>query len=307
MEISVLGNVAAGAGPARQRGRGMNIVAIMGSPKGRGSGYRLVRMIEDRMKAIGDVEFAYLFLKDANLKPCLGCYTCMALGEDRCPLKDDRAAIEQELLAADGVILSSPVHVANVSGLMKNFMDRFAYTNHRPRFHRQKVLTVVNMAGTSKKETLSALRWAMGGSRFVHELAIETPPWPQTERAVADKERAIDAAARKFYRACQDTSLRAPTFKSYTNFLGMQKLALACRRQLPADHAFFGGKAYYYETKMNPVKAAVAKAIVGVVMKVFLKKMGPGNVPWPAARKADAALDSEKESAVAGATMSRRG
>jgi multimeric flavodoxin WrbA len=83
----------------------------------------------------------------------------MARGEDKCPLQDDRAMMEQELLAANGVILSSPVHVANVSGLMKNFMDRFAYTNHRPRFHRQKVLTVVNMAGTSKKETLAALRW----------------------------------------------------------------------------------------------------------------------------------------------------
>jgi len=275
----------------------MNIVAIMGSPKGKGAGYRIVRAIEDRMKAIGDVEFAYLFLKDANLKPCLGCYTCMAKGEDRCPLRDDRAAIEQDLLAADGVVLSSPVHVANVSALMKNFMDRFAYTNHRPRFHRQKVLTVVNMAGTSKTETQSALRWAMGGSRFVHELAIATPPWPQTERAVADKERAIDAAAKKFYRACLDTSLPTPTFNRYTNFLGMQKLALACRQQLPADHAFFDGRAYYYETKLNPVKAMVAKAIVGVVMKVFLKKMGPGNVPWPVAKKGELVLNDSEEGA----------
>ena len=52
----------------------MNIIAIIGSPKGKGSGYKIVRMIEDRMKAMGDIEFAYLFLKDANLRPCLGCY-----------------------------------------------------------------------------------------------------------------------------------------------------------------------------------------------------------------------------------------
>jgi hypothetical protein len=38
----------------------------MGSPKGKGSGHKIVRMIEDRMKAIGDIEFAYLFLKDAK-------------------------------------------------------------------------------------------------------------------------------------------------------------------------------------------------------------------------------------------------
>jgi len=132
----------------------MKIVAIMGSPKGKGAGYRIVRMIEDRMKAMGDVEVVYLFLKDANLKPCIGCYQCMAMGEERCPLKDDRAAIEQELLAADGVILSSPVYVNNVSWLMKNFIDRFAYTNHRPCFHRQKVLTVANTGVGGQRATL---------------------------------------------------------------------------------------------------------------------------------------------------------
>jgi len=42
----------------------MNIIAVMGSPKGKGSGYRIVRMIEDRMKAMGDIEFAYLCVDD---------------------------------------------------------------------------------------------------------------------------------------------------------------------------------------------------------------------------------------------------
>jgi multimeric flavodoxin WrbA len=201
---------------------GMKIIAIMGSPRGKGSGHKIVKMIEDRMKALGDVEFAYLFLKDAILKPCTGCYTCLAKGEDKCPLKDDRAAIEQKLLAADGVILSSPMYVLNVSSLMKNFIDRFSYRNHRPRFHRQKVLSVVNMGGDSPKAALSFLRNALGGSRIVHELGIATPPWPQTERAVAKKELAIDAAAKKFYRACLDTSQPSPTLHSLILFFARQ-------------------------------------------------------------------------------------
>jgi len=262
----------------------MKIIAIMGSPKGKGSGYRIVKKIEDRMKAMGDVEFEYLFLKDADLKPCTGCYTCMAKGEDKCPLRDDRPAIEQRLLAADGVILSSPVHVANVSWLMKNFLDRFAYRNHRPLFYRQKVLTVVNMAGTDRKGAQSSLRWTVGGSRIVHELAIATPPWRQTERAVAKKERAIDAAAKKFYLACMDTSLPSPTFQKYINFLMMKKLSLECRQYLPADYAFHNGRAYYYDMSINPIKAAMAKAIAAIMMNM-MKDMGPGNVPWPVAKK----------------------
>lgn len=64
----------------------MKILAVIGSPKGKGAGYKIVKMIEDRMKVLGDVEFEYLFLKDANLKLCTGCYNCMAKGEDKCPI-----------------------------------------------------------------------------------------------------------------------------------------------------------------------------------------------------------------------------
>ena len=258
----------------------MKIVAIMGSPRGKGAGFRIVRMIEDRMRAMGDVEFTYLFLKDADLRPCTGCYTCMAQGEDKCPLKDDRAAIEQLLLAADGVILSSPLYVLNVSWLMKNFIDRFAYANHRPRFHRQKVLTVVNRGGDNPKAALSLLRYALGGSRIVHELGVETPPWPQRPRAIARKERAIDSAAGKFYQACLDRSLPSLTPGSLIAFLLRQRISLEVRKTLPADYAFYIGKAYYYDTDIPPIKAAAAKAIAAIMLRL-MKNRGPGNVQWP--------------------------
>ncbi len=256
----------------------------MGSPKGKGSGYKIIRQIEDRMKAMGNIDFEYLFLKDANLKTCIGCFNCVTKGEDKCPLKDDRAAIEQKLLGADGIILSSPVYVLNVSWLMKNFIDRFAYTNHRPRFHRQKVLTVVNSGGMGLKETSSLVKLALGGSRVVHDLGVGTPPWPQTEKAVAKKEKAIRVAAEKFYKACLDTSLPSPTFYNYMIFLIQKRVGTDCREYLPADYAFYNGKDFYYEVKVNPVKATAAKVLVRFVMNM-MKDMGPGSVSWPPDQK----------------------
>ncbi len=236
------------------------------------------------MKAQGGMEFEYLFLKDANLKPCTGCYACIAKGEDNCPLKDDRAALEHKLLAADGVILSSPMHVLNVSALIMNFIDRFAYANHRPRFFKQKVLPVVNMGGDSPKTALKLLRHALGGSRVVRELGITPPPWPQKEHAVAKKERALDEAAGEFYRACLDTSLPSPTLRDLVIFLFRQKAVLECRKYLPADYAYYNGKIYYYETKINPVKAALAKAIVKVMIN-RMKDKGPGSIAWPGGKE----------------------
>ena len=152
---------------------------------------------------------------------------------------------------------------------------------------------MVNMGGDSPKAPLSSLRHALGGSRIVHELGIATPPWPQTERAVAKKERAIDAAARKFYRACHDSSLPAPSLHSLLLFLVRQRAYLECRQHLPADYAFYKDKAYYYDTSSNPIKVAVAKAVVGVMMNM-MKDMGPGNIPWPATKKA-ASVDGGAE------------
>ncbi len=262
----------------------MKILAVMGSPKGKGSGYRIVKKIEDRMKTLGPVEFDYLFLKDANLQPCTGCYTCLAKGEDKCPLKDDRDAIERMLQASDGAILSTPMNVLNVSWLMSNFISRYAYANHRPRFHRLKVMTVVNMGGDSPKTAHFLMRYALGGSRLVHELGVASPLWPNTERAVAKKERAINAAAEKFYHACLDTSLPEPSLGDLFGFYLRQRIYVECREYLPADYAFYNGKSYYYDTKIHPVKAAVAKAFVAPLL-TLMKDMGPGNIPWPAAKK----------------------
>lgn len=262
----------------------MKVVAIMGSPTGKGAGYKVVKMIEERMKALGDVELEYLFLKGADLRPCMGCFNCVAKGEDKCPLKDDRAAIEQKLLAADGIILSSPVYVLNVSWLMKNFIDRFAYTNHRPKFHRQKVLSVINTGGIGQKEALSALKNALGGARVTHELGVATPPWPQTVRAVETKERAIDAAAKKLYRACLDTSLPSPSFYNLMGFIIQKTVGLQCRQYTPADYEFYKDKAYYYDTRVNPIKSVAAKSLVRILMRM-MKDMGPGSVKWPRDRK----------------------
>ena len=115
-------------------------------------------------------------------------------------------------------------------------------------------------------------------------MGVATPPWLQTERAVAKKELAIDAAAKKFYRACLDASLPSPTFRSYLDFIIRQKIYVECRQYLPADYAFYHGKAYYFDTSINPLKAAAAKVIVRIMINM-MKDLGPGNVPWPVAKK----------------------
>ena len=73
-------------------------------------------------------------LNEVNLEQCLGCYVCVLLGEEKCPLKDDRDMIIKEMLDADGIVFASPVNVNHISAIMKHFIGRLGYEAHRPRF-----------------------------------------------------------------------------------------------------------------------------------------------------------------------------
>ena len=121
----------------------MKILAICGSPK-KGNTYSALNDIKE---SYPDVDFKILMLKDVNLKSCLGCYVCVKLGEDKCPLKDDRENIVKEMLESDGVLFASPVYTMQITALMKNFFERVGYIDHRPCFYGKYAMLMAVCAG----------------------------------------------------------------------------------------------------------------------------------------------------------------
>jgi multimeric flavodoxin WrbA len=63
-----------------------------------------------------------LKISEMKISPCDGCIICHQSGE--CKIKDDMQIIYKKILAADGIILGSPVYFWSVSGQAKVFMDR---------------------------------------------------------------------------------------------------------------------------------------------------------------------------------------
>jgi len=87
----------------------MKVLVIIGSSHSKGNTYKITQQLEEKIKELGDVEFKYLFLKETNLEQCRGCFTCVTKGEHLCPIKDDRAKIEEQMLNSNGVMFVSPV------------------------------------------------------------------------------------------------------------------------------------------------------------------------------------------------------
>lgn len=187
----------------------MKILAIIGSPRGKGDSYALTRKVEEKMRQLGYVEFDYVLLKDFNLQPCRGCYLCLGKGEDKCPIKDDRPFLEKKMNDADGVIFVSPTYVMNVSGLMKNFMDRFAYACHRPRFFKR-ALAISTTEGFGQQVTAFILAFTAStwGYSPAYRLGVIEPPrvddvlLPEVREKQRKKNDAMaEKAAERFYRA----------------------------------------------------------------------------------------------------------
>ncbi|MGI5819098.1 MAG: flavodoxin family protein [Armatimonadota bacterium] len=255
-----------------------NILAIMGSPR-KGDTYHLTRQIEATMSGLGDVGFDYLWLRDADLRMCRGCCACFERGEEHCPLDDDRAEIEQRILAANGVIFASPVYALGMTALMKNLLDRFAYALHRPRFFDQKALIVVSAGAAGVRVTQKSLAYVrymgfdMSGGRV--GLTMLPKPWTQAELRAVHVE--TQRAGRRFFRALQHHGHRAPSFME-TAYFRLQQAAFAVNREeQPTDYEYFAergwlnpARKWYVDAPVNPFYDLAARAVAGFVRRQAL-------------------------------------
>lgn len=64
-----------------------------------------------------------IFLCDKTIHYCTGCSTCSLHGRP-CPQRDDAAGIIGSMLAADVIVLGTPVYFYAMSAQLKTFLDR---------------------------------------------------------------------------------------------------------------------------------------------------------------------------------------
>lgn len=105
----------------------MKVIAINGSPHKNGNTYHAIQMVFEELEKEG-VETEIIHIGNQAVRSCIGCGKCREVTGMCHAFKDDgvNEAIEK-IKEADGIILGSPVHFANISGAMKCFCDRLFY------------------------------------------------------------------------------------------------------------------------------------------------------------------------------------
>ena len=80
----------------------------------------VIKQSKEILNNNNNIEVEIINLFDYDIKTCIGCENCLIKGD--CIFKDDLADIMDAIKESDGVILTSPVYMENVSGMLKIFL-----------------------------------------------------------------------------------------------------------------------------------------------------------------------------------------
>ena len=107
----------------------MKVLALNGSARKDWNTAKMLEAALDGAKSVGaEVKMVNLF--DLNYKGCHGCSACKLLGGKfygACAQQDDLTEILEEAKNADVLLLGSPMYFGDVTGMMRNFIERFLF------------------------------------------------------------------------------------------------------------------------------------------------------------------------------------
>ena len=99
-----------------------NVLILSSSPRRGGNSDRLCDAFLQGCKDAGHT-VEKIFLKDKHINYCTGCGICSMYGKP-CPQKDDAAEVLEKMIAADVIVMATPVYFYTMSAQMKTLIDR---------------------------------------------------------------------------------------------------------------------------------------------------------------------------------------
>lgn len=237
----------------------MKKVIALHSSKRKMNTYGILLQIKELL-AKRDIDVEIISLYETELKDCLGCEHCVL--KDSCVLDDDADALMEKLKNADGIILSSPVYLQQVSGKMKSFIDRTCKWFHRPVLYGKPILCLATTKGSGLKLTLDylenvVLQWgAMPAGRIGRTIRNAKKPLD---------ERELD----KFVLLMNEPQKFSPNFSALMDFEVQKVLAdkiVGLDEKYWTDMGWYD-MSYYIPCRVNRLKAWIAKKIGNGIRK----------------------------------------
>jgi multimeric flavodoxin WrbA len=110
--------------PSRSKKKAMpvKVLAFAGSPRRGGNSETLLDWVLAAMAKDPDVVIEKIPLTEANINPCRGCNACQKL--NACVQRDGMDIVHDKIIAADVIILASPIFCMGIAAQAKMLIDR---------------------------------------------------------------------------------------------------------------------------------------------------------------------------------------
>lgn len=242
----------------------MKVIAINSSRRKKNT-YKVLSNVKEVLKEDG-IECEIIHLFDYDIKPCIGCEKCILNGA--CVLKDDTELLMERLKESDGIILSSPVYMESISGLLKTFIDRTCVWFHRPELYGKPIFHVATTKGSGLKQTL----------KYLNRVSIQWGGYKTGNigKSIRNIDEKVSANDCKYFiqHIKMDRSLYRPTLDSVINFnvqKALSKHLVALDEEYWEKHKWYQAS-YYYPCKMGFAKKMIGNTLFKILYKVMHKK-----------------------------------
>lgn len=107
----------------------MKVIAFNGSARKDGNTAKLIHFLFEELEQEG-IKTELIQLSGTNIHGCRACLGCFKNKNHKCAFDDDDVNdYIQKMLAADAIILASPVYFANLSTELKALIDRVGFVS----------------------------------------------------------------------------------------------------------------------------------------------------------------------------------
>jgi multimeric flavodoxin WrbA len=142
----------------------MKVLGLSGSMRKDGNTAQLIQVILGQCKSAG-LKTEFVSLAGKKIHPCLGCLKCKE--KKWCVIEgDDWADIVQKVLDCEVLVMGSPTYYYDVSGQLKNFIDRTYSLYHDRRLSGKKGIAVAVNASMGAERAAATIEGFLGAHEF---------------------------------------------------------------------------------------------------------------------------------------------
>jgi multimeric flavodoxin WrbA len=108
----------------------MNVLAICGAANKTRNTATMLKSAFDGAMSAPDAVGEIVYLYDLSFRGCIGCHSCKLLDGSsfaRCAVRDDLTPVLEKAIAADVILIGSPIYFSDVTGQTRSFVERFFF------------------------------------------------------------------------------------------------------------------------------------------------------------------------------------